>query len=239
MSDGRKPEISIVVPTLNEEKRLEDALESLRSQFTSKTYEIIVADGYSEDKTVEIAESLADKVVFEKKRTISAGRQAGARAAEGKVIVSAGADIYVGPHWLDSLTKPIFNKTHVASIGPVVPSDGNLAEELFAHGFLKPTAHFLSKLGVHHAIADNMAIDADVFKRTGGFNPDLVTCEDLDLIARAKAHGKIAFVPEAHAYVSMRRVREWGYPKYLHFHTTNFLKYHFKGKPNEKYEPVR
>lgn len=239
MSNKEKPEISIVIPTLNEEKYIEDALESLRSQFTSRTYEIIVADGYSEDKTLDIAKGLADKIVYEKKRTISAGRQAGAKAAEGKVIVSAGADIYVEPHWLDALTKPIFDGTHIASTGPVIPLDGNIAEELFAHGFLKPATHILSKTGMHHAVADNMAIDAEVFKKIGGFNPDLVTCEDLDLVSKAKAHGKIAFVPEAHAYVSMRRVREWGYPKYLHFHTANFLKYHLKGKTQEKYEPVR
>lgn len=239
MSNKEKPEISIVIPTLNEEKYLEASLESLRSQFTARSYEIIISDGYSEDKTIEIAKSLADKVVFEKKRTISAGRQTGAKAAEGKVIVSAGADMYVDSHWLDALTKPIFDRTHIASTGPVVPSDGNMAESLFAHGFLKPATHLLSKTGMHQAVADNMAIDAEIFKKVGGFNPDLVTCEDLDLISKAKEHGKIAFVPDAHAYVSMRRVREWGYPKYLHFHTTNFLKYHFKGKPHDKYEPIR
>lgn len=239
MSERKKPDISIVIPTLNEEKYLESALDSLRSQFTSKSYEIIIADGYSEDKTVEIAKGLADKIVYEKKRTISAGRQAGAMAAEGKVIVSAGADMYVDSHWLDTLTKPIFDKTHIASTGPVVPSDGNIIEEIFAHGFLKPTAHILSKTGFHHVVADNMAIEAEIFKKVGGFNPDLATCEDLDLISRLKGHGKIAFIPDAQAYVSMRRVREWGYPKYLHFHTTNFLKYHFRGKPHDKYEPVR
>lgn len=233
------PDISIVVPTLNEEDYLEEALTSLRNQFTPKDYEIIVSDGHSIDRTVEIAKKYADKVVFEKKRTISAGRQAGARAAEGKVIVSAGADVYVDSHWLDTLTRPILDKTHAASMGPVLPRDGNYIENIFSHGLLKPLGSALSRLGAHFVAADNMAIDAEVFHRAGGFNPDLVTGEDTDLIRRVKAHGKVAYLPNAHSYVSMRRVREWGYWKYLSFHTTNFFKYHVKGEAHKNYEPVR
>jgi glycosyltransferase involved in cell wall biosynthesis len=236
---SKKPDISIVIPTLNEEKYLEEALLSLRSQFTPHKYEIIVADGYSSDGTIRIAKKYADKLVFEKKRTISAGRQAGANEARGKVIVSAGADMYVDPHWLDILTRPIFEGTHVASIGAVVPKDGNQIENIFSHGVLKPLGSLLSKMDTHFVAADNMAIDAGVFRLAGGFNPDLVTGEDTDLIRRVKAHGKVAYIGNAHAYVSMRRVREWGYFKYLTFHTTNFLKCHFRGKAHDKYEPVR
>ncbi len=238
MSD-KKPDISIVIPTLNEEEYLEDALSSLRNQFIHKNYEIIIADGHSEDKTVQIAEKYDAKIVYERKRTIAAGRQAGALAAEGKVIVSAGADIYVDSNWLDIITRPIFNKTHVAAIGPVLPRDGNRIEEIFSHGILNPLASLLSKTNTHFAAADNMAFRAEIFHKAGGFNRDLVTGEDTDLVRRVKAHGKVAYLPEAQVYVSMRRVRDWGYWKYLSFHTSNFLKYHFKGEAHDKYEPVR
>jgi len=236
---SNKPEISIVIPTLNEEKCLESALISLKNQFISKNYEIIISDGYSTDKTLQIAKKYADKIVFEEKRTISAGRQTGAMEADGRVIVSAGADIHVDSTWLDSITRPIFEGTHVASIGPVVPLDGTQIEDMFAHGFLTPLGGVLSKLGMHFAVADNMAFDADSFREAGGFNPELVTGEDTDLIKRIKNHGKIAYSSEALAYVSMRRVREWGYWKYLTFHTTNFAKFHFQGKAHKKYEPIR
>jgi len=236
---NNKPDISIVVPTLNEEKGLEDALNSLRNQFINKKYEIIISDGYSTDKTLQIAKKYADKIVFEEKRTISAGRQTGAKEAEGRVIVSAGADVHVEPNWLDKLTRPIFEQTHVASIGPVVPLNGTQIENMFAHGFLKPMGGVLSRLGSHFAVADNMAFDARVFHEAGGFNPELVTGEDTDLIKRVKNYGKIAYAADANVYVSMRRVREWGYWKYLTFHTSNFFKYHLRGKAHGKYEPVR
>ncbi len=235
----KKPDISIVIPTLNEEAYLEDALSSLRNQFIHRNYEIIISDGHSDDKTVQIAEKYDAKIVYERKRTIAAGRQAGALAAEGKVIVSAGADSYVDSHWLDMLTRPIFDKTHIAAIGPVVPRDGTRIEDAFSHGILKPLAGILAKTNTHFAAADNMAFDAKTFHKAGGFNPNLVTGEDTDLVRRIKAHGKVAYLPDAHVYVSMRRVREWGHWKYLTFHTSNFLKYHFKGEAHDKYEPVR
>lgn len=235
----RKPEISIVVPTLNEEGYIEDALTSLKSQFTPKEYEIIVCDGFSTDRTVEIAKKYADKIVYENKRTISAGRQTGAKAAQGDVIVCAGADVFVEPEWLDTLTRPIFGKTHVASIGSVLPRDGNRLENAFSHGVLNPLGAALSRLNTHFVVADNMALCAKTFRKIGGFNPHLVTGEDTDLIRRMKEHGKVAYLPEAQSYVSMRRVREWGYWKYLSFHTSNFFASHFNGKSHDEYEPVR
>ncbi len=234
-----KPDISVVIPTLNEEEYIEDALSSLTNQFIPKKYEIIICDGFSNDKTVEIAKKYADKIVYENKRTISAGRQTGAKAAEGDVIVCAGADVYVESDWLDVLTRPIFKKTHVASIGPVFPRDGNSVENAFSHAVLGPLSKVLSRINTHFVIADNMALCAKTFRGIGGFNPSLVTGEDTDLIMRMKKKGKIAYLPNAQSYVSMRRVREWGYWRYLSFHTSNFLSFHFNGKSHDKYEPIR
>jgi len=235
----KKPDISIVIPTLNEEKCLEEALVSLKNQSINKNYEIIVCDGYSSDKTVEIAKKYADSIVFEEKRTISAGRQTGAAEAKGEVLVCAGADTHVESNWLDLLTKPVFGGSYVGSIGPVIPLDGTKLENLFAHSLLKPMGSLLSKLGSHFVIADNMAVNTEIFRKAGGFNPNLVTGEDSDLIKRMKNYGKIAYVSQAEVHVSMRRVREWGYWKYLKFHTTNFFDFHFKGKCHDKYEPIR
>src|SRR3989344_3085856 len=54
--------ISVVVNTLNEEKNIKRAIESI-----SWVDEVLVCDMYSEDKTVEIAKKLGAKVVLHKK----------------------------------------------------------------------------------------------------------------------------------------------------------------------------
>jgi len=47
-------DVSIIIPTLNEEKSIGSYLDSIRSQETTLKYEIIVCDGKSNDKTVEV-----------------------------------------------------------------------------------------------------------------------------------------------------------------------------------------
>jgi len=234
-----KPEVSIVVPTYNEEKYIHRALEGLFSQKTDFDYEVIVSDGNSTDSTVKIAREMGARVVFEPKRTIAAGRQAGFMEAHGKIIVSSSADVHVKSDWLARLVAPILKGNYIASAGPVIPKDGNLLEHAFAKGLLTPAARGLSKLGIPYVVADNMAIRADIFRKIGGFDTDMVTAEDTYLVKKARKYGKFKFVKDAPVYISMRRVREWGYPKYLLYHGSNFFKYHFTGKSHSGYEPIR
>lgn len=235
----RKPEVSIVVPTYNEEKYIRRALESLLSQKTDFDYEVIVSDGHSTDSTVKIAREMGARVVYEPKRTIAAGRHKGFMEAHGKIIVSSSADVHVKTDWLAKLVAPIQKGNYVASAGPVIPKDGNLLEHAFANGLLTPAARGLSRIGIPYVVADNMAIRADIFRKVGGFDTDMVTAEDTYLIKKARKYGKFKFVKDAPVYISMRRVREWGYPKYLLYHGSNFFRYHLTGKSHSKYEPIR
>ena len=50
----RKKKVSVIIPSLNEEKNIEALLLSLKNQTYKGDYEIIVSDGNSEDKTREI-----------------------------------------------------------------------------------------------------------------------------------------------------------------------------------------
>lgn len=234
-----KPEVSIVVPTYNEQRYVRRALEGLFAQKTDFDYEIIVSDGHSTDATVKIAKAMGARVVYEPKRTIAAGRQKGFMAARGRIIVSSSADVHVKPGWLAKLVEPIQKGKCIATAGPVIPKDGNLLEHAFARGLLTPVARGLSEIGIPYVVADNMAIRADIFRRIGGFDTDMVTAEDTYLIKKARKYGKFKFVKDAPVHISMRRVREWGYPKYLLYHGSNFFRYHFTGKCHSGYEPIR
>ena len=54
--------LSIIVPVLDEEARIGAALSAL-APYRARGAEVIVADGGSRDRTVEIARPLADRVV--------------------------------------------------------------------------------------------------------------------------------------------------------------------------------
>jgi rSAM/selenodomain-associated transferase 2 len=82
--------LSIIIPVLNEEENLSTTLNKLRS-FRQSGHEIIVADGGSTDRSLEIAHEMADTVLVSK-----AGRALqmnnGAAVASGDVFLFLHAD---------------------------------------------------------------------------------------------------------------------------------------------------
>jgi glycosyltransferase involved in cell wall biosynthesis len=234
-----KPIVSIVVPTLNEALYLERTLISLKLQEVDYNYEIIISDGCSEDNTIEIARKYADKIVIEPKRTIAAGRNKGASVAEGRVLVFCTADTYYPRKWLKLITSPIIKDGYGVVVGPLYPLDGNLIENVFSRLFLLPYGYIASLLKFYYVGGENIAIHKGVFKKLSGFNPDMVTSEDTDLVKRASKITKVKFEPRAGVYVSLRRVHKWGYVNYMKFHTRNYINYHLLNKTYGKYEPIR
>jgi glycosyltransferase involved in cell wall biosynthesis len=85
MSEANK--ISLVIPTLNEERNLDVVLQSLPENIN----EIIVVDGYSNDKTIEVAKKYGAKIIFDELGKGSALRK-GMEAAKGDIIIMMDAD---------------------------------------------------------------------------------------------------------------------------------------------------
>ena len=237
----QKPiDVSIVVCTLNEEKRIQDCLEHLRAQRFLGSFEIIVADGTSEDKTVEMAKPLADKIVLEKVRRISVERQAGAKAASGQLLLFTDADTKAPTDWVQKAWN-IFEKHPevVLAYGPTFLHDASESEQRLAKIVMPVFMQGFHWLGLFSPIGSNLAIKKTVFEKIGGFNTRLVTCEDLDLAKRAQKFGKLWFDSQWVMKVSGRRVKKWGYLKFSLFHLWNGIHFHFSGKSNEQYENVR
>ncbi len=232
-------QISIVIPTLNEEKYIEKTLRSIRNQNTKKSYEVIIVDSYSKDKTPLIAKKYGCKIVNCPPGIIAMARQKGFDVAEGKILVCANADTIYPRNWLERLTKPIFAKKAVASCGNLTPLDGNTIERIFTKRILHPIASISFKLGMHYAPGETIAFTRESFNKIKGFNVRLKTAEDMDLIKRISKHGKVAYVPDAMVYISMRRIRKWGYFYYITFHTTNFISINLLNRGHDKYEPIR
>src|SRR3989338_341684 len=85
--------LSIIIPTLNEEKYLAKLLDSIKNQ-GFKDYEIIVADNNSKDKTRQTAKKYGCRVVDGGKPPIA--RNNGAKAAKGNLLFFIDADCIIG-----------------------------------------------------------------------------------------------------------------------------------------------
>lgn len=86
----RRPLISIVIPTLNEEPNLPFVLPKIGRW----VYEVILVDGRSTDKTLETAQALYPgiRIVHQSGRGKGAALRAGFAAARGDIIVMLDAD---------------------------------------------------------------------------------------------------------------------------------------------------
>jgi glycosyltransferase involved in cell wall biosynthesis len=81
--------VSVVIPTLNEEKNIGILLDELKKyKFID---EIIIVDGYSKDNTVKVADKYDCKVLYDKKGKGSALIK-GMSKARGDIIISMDAD---------------------------------------------------------------------------------------------------------------------------------------------------
>lgn len=71
-------DIAIVIPTYNEEKGIGPTIKSVKEALDGKfSYIIVVVDGLSTDRTVEIAQSMGCKLIFQRRKGYGDALQAG------------------------------------------------------------------------------------------------------------------------------------------------------------------
>jgi len=121
--------VSCVIPALNEEQFIGECLKSLRNQ-TYPLYEIIVVDGGSTDRTVDIAKKFADKVISVPIRNAALQREIGCKIAKGDFILLADADTVFPPDWVEKAMKYFVNPDVAAVTGDIRPLKPNILSSI-------------------------------------------------------------------------------------------------------------
>ncbi len=236
----KTPLVSVIVCTLNEEKRIGNCIKHLQNQDYSGPYEIIVADGCSEDKTVAIAKKMGCRVVLEKKRSIASERNAGGRFAQGKLLLFTDADSSAPKNWISSFVNAFESRSSVAFVyGPVYPTESKGIYKLLPEVFMPVFLTVFHAFSIASPIGSNIGIPKKIFDELDGFNTALITCEDLDLAKRSKSFGKLVLDLNVKMFVSDRRIKAWGLWKYTTFHVLNGINFHLFGVSRRDYEDIR
>jgi len=206
--------ISVIVPTLNEEEFIEKCLNSLLDQtLPKKEYEIIVSDSSSTDATVEIAKSLADKVVVCERVSAGFGRNYGARYAKGDKLVFIDADTIACGTFLEGANEGL--EKSIACTGPIRALEKNslLLRAFYRWWSLQSRISVLLRYPIFPGF--NFAVRKEAFEITGGFKTHDMTTEDIELSLRLRRYGKISFSEKMLVFTSTRRLKEIGLPSYV------------------------
>jgi len=207
-----KPLISVVVPTYNEEKCIGRALHYLSHQTLPRgAYEIIVVDGHSRDRTVEIAEKHADKVIQQVKEGVAGARNDGVEASEADIIATTDADCVVPPDWLERTLKGFDEKGTVCLYGIVKPLE-NTTTYNFWVGVNNFFVHQMYRLHIlYMAVGANTAFRKKEFQSIGGY-PIVKAGDDYGLpIKFRRRNYKVTFNGDLYVLFSMRRYQKYGF----------------------------
>lgn len=222
--------ISIIIPTLNEEDVLQGTITALRA-LTTVPYEIIISDGHSSDKTVEIAKKYADVVVEwggKTRQNISQGRNAGAKVAKGEFVLFLDADSRVenpDVFFPEALKQFEINPKLVALTVKVrvYPDKATLSDRIIFGLLNFNTALKNNIFHVGDSTGELQLIKKSVFDSIGGFREDLVTREDADIFWRLSNVGRTILYRKLTVWHSGRRAHKMGWPKLLWIWTVNTL----------------
>ncbi len=245
------PTISIIVPALNEEKLIEATLRSFPHEMLARTNaELIVSDGGSSDRTVEIARRYADIVVVhteDRRQTIAEGRNRGADHATGDLLIFINADTVprdpraFAREVLEIATHHDPNNRTVAYACPVVitPAERRTSDRIF-HGFFNNYVRLLNSVGVGMGRGECQVVWRDAFMAVGGYTDSMAAGEDFDLYSRLARTGRIGHSDALCVHESPRRFRRYGYLRILAQWTMNAISVMlFRRSLSKEWEQIR
>jgi glycosyltransferase involved in cell wall biosynthesis len=226
-------DISVIVPCYNNEQYVRPCLESLLAQtYPRDSYEVILVDNGSTDRSAEIAGSYPTVTLIRASKQGSyAARNAGVRASSAPILAFTDSDCEVCPTWLEQ-------------IGAAMEDPGTtvvLGARRFAHeAFLLSTlanyeiekARFVfsrDDASRYYAYTNNLAARREAYDRAGPF-VEILRGGDVVFVSRVlQAYGcdSVRFIPEL-------LVRHLEIYRWFHWHRKMFI----YGKSYENYREL-
>lgn len=183
----KKPLISVIVTTKNNQATLDACLKSIADQ-TYDQVELIVVDNNSDDDTPAIAKRYTEHV-FTKGPERSAQRNFGAKKARGEFILIIDSDMELGAEVVAQCASAAQADPKLASL--VIP------EESFGEGFWAQCKHLERSFYVGvSAIEAARLFNKKIYLELGGYNENMTGGEDWDLTQRIKREGSNGRIEE-------------------------------------------
>jgi rSAM/selenodomain-associated transferase 2 len=195
--------LTIVIPTFNEASRIEKTLAISQAAANAEiNAEIIVVDGGSHDRTVQIAQAAGVKVLQSRPGRAYQMNE-GASAAIGDILLFLHADTQL-PQGFDAMICAALSQPTTIAGAFSLKIDASLWSLRLVEWGVNLRSRLLQMPYGDQAIF----LRAETFRAIGGF-PDLPIMEDFELIRQLKQQGQIAILP-ASVVTSGRRWQKLG-----------------------------
>jgi len=193
------PFISIVVPVLNEEASLERLTRSLLDQdYPHDKYEILMADGGSTDRSLEIVRR-ADpqariRILHNPGRTAPAALNVAIAGARGEIVTRVDAHSRVAPDYLTRIVEVMRETGESVVGGPVLmeadtPFRRALVEALYSPVGVGSVPYRTLRRRAFVESLQTGSFRREVLDRVGPFDENLAVVEDLDMNTRIRKAG--------------------------------------------------
>lgn len=203
---SREIELSIIIPTKDEEAYLPLLLRDIEKQENPlPRLEVIVADAHSADRTREIALQHKARIVDGGMPAI--GRNKGAKVAKGDTLLFLDADVRLTPDFLKDTYYEFLKK----GCGTATVNNDPLDKKYLLHYICYNGFVYLTQKFKPHATGTCIYAKKNVFDFIGGFRPELSYAEDSEFVERAKKRGfKFGLLNGSKVHVSTRRLKRAG-----------------------------
>ncbi|OFX56524.1 MAG: hypothetical protein A2046_14275 [Bacteroidetes bacterium GWA2_30_7] len=200
MSIINLPLVSIIIPCYNAEKWIAVTIQSVINQ-TYYNWELIIVDDGSTDKSAEIIKTFEDKRItyFQIENSgVSTARNYGANNAKGDFIGFLDADdIFFPENISKKLNFLIENKKRFVYSYIIIEDTVSNSSEIKKNIITNPLKQLLefcenSSIG----LGSNVIMYKSLFDEVGGFDKNLSTSADWDILVRIAKIAEFGYIPE-------------------------------------------
>ncbi|MFW5684492.1 MAG: glycosyltransferase family 2 protein [Spirochaetota bacterium] len=198
--------LSIIIIAKNEELHLPRLLQCIARQDYSD-YEVILSDASSTDATREIGRAAGARII--EGGMPSVGRNRGAEAAHGELLLFLDADVVLPPRFLSENVAEFRERDLDAAGAYVVPDNRKFVSRLFHHAL--NFYMWYSQLVFPHMPGFCIFAKRSMHERIGGFDSSIVLSEDSDYVNRVRRRGRFRMLRSRKVHCSVRRFETEGY----------------------------
>jgi rSAM/selenodomain-associated transferase 2 len=196
--------ISIIIPTYNEERNIEALIPFLQKYADNKIAEIIVCDGGSKDETLKVAANTGIETVTCPVKGRASQMNLGATIANGDILYFIHADTFPPKNFVNDIYKALEEGYALGRYKTKFISDKPLLRinEWFTQFDL-----FICMGGDQTLFVQKL-----LFKQLGGFKEEMELMEEYEFCHRARIHGRYKIM-NGTAFVSARKYEKNGWFK--------------------------